>query len=187
VKRATTSRTHASVSQAAFAVGAIIAAGAFLLAAAPRAHAFPWSIDMFRGPEVQPLASAPRVTPSDTLPVHGGEPPMSREQAAATLHNPLTPTAARLEHGKALFLNNCAPCHGAGGSGNGSVAHLLSRPPTDLVNGLSKDQPDGYIYGTIRNGGVVMPSYDDAMSIDERWQVVMFVRSLQQAAKVAGQ
>lgn len=162
----------------------MIAVGAFILAA-PSAQAFPWSIDMFRGPEVQPLAAAPRVTPADTLPVHGGEPPMSREQAAATLHNPLTPTPTNLEHGKVLFMNNCAPCHGAGGAGNGSVAHLLSRPPTDLVSRPEGDQVDGYIYGTIRDGGIVMPAYDDAMSIDERWQVVMYLRALQRAAKAS--
>ena len=48
---------------------------------------------MYRGPEVQPFAQAPRVTPADTLPVHGGEPPMSLEQATIKMHNPLQPTA----------------------------------------------------------------------------------------------
>ena len=60
-----------------------------------------------------------------------------------------------------------------------SVAHLLKTPPKDLVTGVSKELPDGYLYGTIRDGGIAMPSYADAMSIHERWQVVTFVRSLQ--------
>ena len=47
------------------------------------------------------------------------------------------------------------------------------------LTGVSKDLPDGYLYGTIRNGGIAMPSYADAMSAHERWQVVTFVRSLQ--------
>src|SRR5258706_16482101 len=66
------------------------------------ADCFPWSIDMYRGPEIQPLAEAPRVTPADTLPVHG-EPPMSLEQATIKLHNPLQPTAQNLAAGHGQF------------------------------------------------------------------------------------
>ena len=61
---------------------------------------FPWSIDMYRGPEIQPYAMSPRVTPADTIPVHGGEPPMSLEQAATTMHNPLQPTPENLARAK---------------------------------------------------------------------------------------
>ena len=63
--------------------------------------------------------------------------------------------------------------------GDGSVAHLLKTKPKDLVNGTSKHLPDGYLYGTIRDGGSAMPAYADALSIHERWQVVTFVRALQ--------
>ncbi len=107
---------------------------------------------------------------------------MSTEQMTVRLKNPLTATSENLAHGKDLFLTNCAPCHGESGVGNGPVAHLLKNPPKNLVTGQSKDLPDGYIYGVIRNGIVLMPSYDDAMSSSERWQVVLYVRSLQQAA-----
>ncbi|SRR5579885_504580 len=156
-----------------------------LLAGAPAAWSFPWDIDMYRGSAVQPLSRAPRVMPSDTMPVNRGEPPMSTEQMTVKLKNPLTGTPENLAHGKDLFMTNCAPCHGESGVGNGSVAFLLKHQPKNLVTGQSKDLPDGYIYGVIRNGILLMPSYADAMSASERWQVVLYVRSLQQAA--AGQ
>ena len=35
--------------------------------------------------------------------------------------------------GKALYLNNCAPCHGAGGEGDGPLAAEYDPPPTNLV------------------------------------------------------
>jgi mono/diheme cytochrome c family protein len=143
---------------------------------------FPWDIDMYRGAAVQPLSRAPRVMPSDTMPVDRGEPPMSTEQMTVKLKNTLSATPENLAHGKALFLTNCAPCHGESGLGNGPVAHLLKDRPKDLVMGASKFLPDGYIYGVIRNGILLMPSYGDAMSSSERWQVVLFVRSLQQNA-----
>jgi len=150
-----------------------------LFLAAP-AWSFPWDIDMYRGATVQPLASAPRVMPEGTLPSSGAEPPMSRDEMTASEHAPATPED--LAKGKELFATDCAPCHGDSGRGNGPVAHLLRTKPTDLVGGPSKGRPDGYIYGTIRDGGTAMPSLSDAMSEHERWQVVRFVRSLQHAA-----
>ena len=143
---------------------------------------------MYRGPEVQPLAEAPRVTPADTIPVHG-DPPMSLEQATIKMHNPLEATPQNLANGKQQFETYCAPCHGSSGQGDGPVAHLLAKPPKSLIAGASKDLPDGYIYGAIRDGILSMPSYAEEMPAEQRWQVVMYIRSMQGAsakAKVAG-
>jgi mono/diheme cytochrome c family protein len=171
-------------------VTALMLAVAIAIAASPvPGICFPWSIDMYRGPEIQPYAKAPRVTPADTLPVHGGEPPMSLEQATIKMHNPLEPTPQNLAKGKEQFATYCAPCHGDSGQGNGPVAHLLAKPPKNLVVGTSKDLPDGYIYGAIRDGVLSMPSYAEEMPAEQRWQVVMYLRSMQNAAakpKVAG-
>lgn len=150
----------------------------FVLIARGSAGAFPWDIDMFRGESVQPLAQSPRVMPPGTLPIDG-EPPMSREDASAALHNPLKPTPAALAAGKSLFQTNCAVCHGSNARGNGTVSFLLRVPPADLTAGVAAQRSDGYIYATIRNGSIVMPSYADAMSSHERWEVVLYLRSLQ--------
>jgi mono/diheme cytochrome c family protein len=180
-----------------------VAAGAFVIAtifatSVPAAHAFPWSIDMFRGAAVQPLEVAPRVMPDGVLPVdgihynsHPGQPEglpgaddqavpeMKLEAMTVKLHNPLQATPENLRHGEQLFLTNCSPCHGIGGAGDGSVVHLLAHKPANLMTGVSKNLPDGYIYGYIRNGGIWMPSYNDVMSSTERWQVVVYLRDLQ--------
>ena len=161
---------------------AVLGLGSFILVGAPAAHCFPWSIDQYRGPAIQPLEIAPRVMPQGTLPVKAGMPKMSLEQMTVQLHNPYKPTPKRLAHGKFLFDTNCAPCHGMTGEGNGPVKHLLHMAPADLATGASKALPDGYIFGYIRNGGFAMPAYDDAMSSSERWDVVMYVRQLQQRA-----
>src|SRR5208282_6069629 len=130
------------------------------------------SIDMYRGPEIQPFAEAPSVTPADTIPVHGGEPPMSLEQATIKMHNPLQATTETLA------------------KGNGPVAHILAKPPKSLLVGAIKDRPDGYIYGAIRDGVLSSPSYAEEMSAEQRWQVVMYLRSMQRGAaakaKLAG-
>jgi hypothetical protein len=125
-------------------VGGLMLAAALAIAAWPApARCFPWSIDMYRGPEVQPFAESPRVTPADTIPVHGGEPPMTLEQATVQMHNPLQPTAENLAKGKDQFNTYCAPCHGESGQGNGPVAHLMTKRPDNLIAGTSKYVPDG--------------------------------------------
>jgi mono/diheme cytochrome c family protein len=171
--------------------GGLMLAVAIAIAAIPApAVCFPWSIDMYRGPEIQPFAMAPRVTPADTIPVHGGEPPMSLEQAAIKMHNPLQATPGNLAKGKEQFNTYCAPCHGESAQGDGPVAHILKKPPKSLLVGAIKDRPDGYIYGAIRDGVLSSPSYADEMPAEQRWQVVMYLRSMQSAAaakaKVAG-
>jgi hypothetical protein len=184
------------IKRGAFAV----AAGAIAsLAIAPApARAFPWSIDMYRGAAVQPLSEPPRDMPDGVLPVDGihynihpgqpanlpgidaeAPPPMKLEAMTVRMHNPLTETPENLQRGHGLFLANCSPCHGVTGIGNGSVVHLLQHKPANLMTGVSKNLPDGYIYGYIRNGGIWMPSYDDAMSSKARWQVVVYLRYLQ--------
>ena len=153
---------------------------------------------MFKGASVQPLETPPRSMPDGTLPavginynLHYGQPaglpnadaeaipPMKLERMTIKMHNPLQPSAENLAHGKMLFENNCSPCHGMTGRGDGSVVHLLQHKPANLLTGVSKNLPDGYVYGYIRNGGIWMPSYNDAMSSKERWQVVQYIRELE--------
>jgi mono/diheme cytochrome c family protein len=160
-------------------LGVALAGAALLLVPARYARAFPWSIDMFRGQSVQPLAVAPRNMPAGTMPVHGGELPMTRSQADGTLENPLQPTAAHLKEGKLLFETDCGPCHGDTGKGTGPVAYMMIIPPPDLTKAQPAERTDGYLYATIRNGSYIMPAYGDAMSPDERWEVVLYMRQLQ--------
>lgn len=158
---------------------ATLAVLAGLPVGAHEACAFPWSIDMFRGDAVQPLAVAPRVMPEGTLP-QNGELPISRNDAAEVLHNPLKPTMAHVKVGEQLFATNCAVCHGAAGKGDGPVAYRFKDryPVTNLLTD-TVFQDDGYVYATIRDGGLMMPSLADSMSPEERWEVVLFIRYLE--------
>ena len=183
-------------------LGAITAGGAIALTVTA-AHAFPWSTDMYRGPQVSTFVEPPRAMPDGVLPIDGTHynthygqpagmpsepalPPLKLEVMTLKMHNPLSPTPANLAQGKERFDTNCAPCHGATGQGNGPVAHLLRHPPANLLFGVIRAFPDGYVYGYIRNGGVWMPAYDDAMSSSERWQTVLYLRDLQRRHRETG-
>jgi mono/diheme cytochrome c family protein len=158
---------------------------------------------MYRGPQVATFAEAPRAMPQGVLPVDGihfnahfgqpagmpdeaAAPPMDLHAMSVDLRNPLAATATNLSSGRERFETACAPCHGLTGAGNGTVARLLAHPPPNLIIGVIRALPDGYIYGYIRDGSDAMPSYAGAMSSGERWQVVLYVRELERRYRGSG-
>jgi mono/diheme cytochrome c family protein len=116
--------------------------------------------------------------PEGTLPVDGGELPMSKMEADKRLKNPVAPTEESIGRGKALFDIYCAVCHGGDAKGNGPVAKKFI-PPPDITAGFFKQRSDGFIYSTIKYGGAVMPPYGEDMTIRERWDLVNYLRRLQ--------
>jgi len=91
--------------------------------------------------------------------------------------NPIKGDAASAQAGQKLYLQQCTPCHGSRGRGDGDAAAGLSKAPanhtSDQVQGLS----DGALYWMITNGNIPMPAYN-AMSVTQRWQLVDFIRTL---------
>jgi mono/diheme cytochrome c family protein len=110
----------------------------------------------------------------------GGEltiPREARDQAARRA-NPFRSTPESLAAGARGYRTFCVPCHGEQGKGDGLVSAKFI-PPPDLTNAeLQKARTDGYWYSYISVGGAVMPAYGEALSPDERWHVVNYLRSL---------
>ncbi len=152
------------------------------LIAAGRVHGLPWSTDLYGQPELE-AGTEPKAPPEHTVPTTGVEPPLSsrmsvRIKAGLALKNPVPVSEESLATGKALFNIYCTPCHGPQGKGDGSVIGK-GIPSSDLHADRTKRQKDGYIYVTIRSGGIIMPSYNHALSTRERWDIVNYVRQLQ--------
>jgi mono/diheme cytochrome c family protein len=53
------------------------------------------------------------------------------DQKPVVKQTPIKQTSAT--SGKEMFTQYCAPCHGAGGKGNGPAASAMKAPPTDLT------------------------------------------------------
>jgi mono/diheme cytochrome c family protein len=51
----------------------------------------------------------------------------------ASKKNPLKASAENIAAGKALFMQNCAVCHGPKGAGDGEGGKALNPPPGNLV------------------------------------------------------
>jgi mono/diheme cytochrome c family protein len=93
--------------------------------------------------------------------------------------NPLTPSEANLTAAKQIYSDQCANCHGDGGKGDGSDAMMYEPPPADLTDAAKMSKrTDGEIYYQITQGRKPMPSFRKKLTEEQRWQLVLFVRSL---------
>jgi mono/diheme cytochrome c family protein len=97
--------------------------------------------------------------------------------------NPLAPTAADLDAGRALYGQLCAQCHGPSGHGDGDAGKALNPAPADLT--LAAKRPmatDAYLYWTVAEGGVpvgsAMPPFKSALSETQIWQLISYLRGL---------
>jgi len=95
----------------------------------------------------------------------------------AAIPNPTAMSDASLANGRKYFQINCSVCHGEAGLGNGPATQY-GMPGINLTTDITKARTDGYIYGMIRNGRGLMPTYNRIEEMD-RWDVVNYVRGLQ--------
>ncbi|MBI3928327.1 MAG: c-type cytochrome [Armatimonadetes bacterium] len=87
------------------------------------------------------------------------------------------------EKGKALFVTNCAPCHGDNGTGGGPAAAALDPQPRDLTKAAEYKYgtSDRAVFRTARYGvpDTGMAPWEGRLSDDDLWNIVLFVKSLQ--------
>jgi mono/diheme cytochrome c family protein len=94
------------------------------------------------------------------------------------LKNPLQPSPAALQTARDLYLDKCAQCHGDTGKGDGPEATTHDPLPADLSNKKFNDGlTDGEIFYQISEGKKPMPSFKRRLTEEERWQLVLLVRS----------
>jgi mono/diheme cytochrome c family protein len=93
--------------------------------------------------------------------------------------------AVAVAAGKATFATYCVSCHGEGGQGDGPAAEALNPKPANLADGtMMMDMGDSYMFWRVSEGGAMepfnsaMPAWKSSLSEEQRWQLVMFVRSL---------
>ena len=111
---------------------------------------------------------------------HGGAHAHGHWTAPATAQttvNPVPATADSLRTGAALFQQNCATCHGPSGRGDGELAGDLETAPADLMT-MAPTHTDGDFAWKIANGRGEMPPWEGALSEEEIWHVVNFLKDL---------
>jgi len=92
--------------------------------------------------------------------------------------NPLADSAANQNAAKPVYNEYCANCHGDSGKGDGSDAMMYDPSPSDLTDVKHMNSlTDGEIFYQITQGRKPMPSFRKKLSEDQRWQLVILVRS----------
>ncbi len=113
--------------------------------------------------------------------------------AARTLKNPLDSTAAMIANGKLLYEMYCDHCHGAKGTGDGKVASgvTIEDPEKGKIekgayNGVAnltgdalKNISEGHIFHVITHGKGLMWPHGSQISVEDRWKISMYVKTLQ--------
>ncbi len=145
----------------------------------PRCNAFeasPWFSDerTLRTPVAHTIA---RGKP----PLHYDSTPESAARAGQELVSPIkSDSAPARARGKALFEVFCTPCHGRAGQGDGPVALRGFPPPASLRAEKATKMRAGQIFHIITYGQGNMPAYASQITREDRWRVILFLRTLQQ-------
>ena len=99
---------------------------------------------------------------------------LSRDKASEG--NPVASSAASIERGRQLFIQNCIQCHGETGRGDGPLAPTLRIPPANLYDHVPY-HPDEFFFNIISNGlQGIMPAFASQLSEEDRWNVLNFLR-----------
>jgi mono/diheme cytochrome c family protein len=97
---------------------------------------------------------------------------------ANNLKNPLAGDKSGLADAKTLYINNCAPCHGDKGKGDGPAAIALDPKPADHSSAVVQSETDGSLFWKISEGRNSMPSYKKTLTDKQRWELVNYIRTL---------
>ncbi len=96
-------------------------------------------------------------------------------------------TPQLIEHGKSVYAQNCAVCHGVKGDGKGEAAAFLVPRPRNFVkaNFKLRSTPPGHLptdvdlFRAVSMGlpGTPMPPWRVNLSDDDRWAVVEYIKT----------
>lgn len=97
-------------------------------------------------------------------------------QAAPPAQSPTKPPS--VTGGQALWSENCMPCHGVNGQGDGPSAQQLPNPPANFADpARNRAYVPAQNFDTIKNGRMdkMMPPWKNELTDDQIWDAVAYV------------
>lgn len=108
--------------------------------------------------------------------------PWPMPASAKEVKSPFPSSDKALKFGKATYDIFCEGCHGNTGDGRGPIALKHSLPSLDISSPVVQAQTDGELFWKISNGKGAMPNWGSLLPEEDRWRLVMFVRTLRRAS-----
>ena len=93
----------------------------------------------------------------------------------------VTVDAKLFARGQDRYTIYCQPCHGAVGDGNGITKQYGMGATPTYHDPRLRDMAEGEIFNTITHGKGNMLPYNDKLLPEDRWAVILYVRTLQRA------
>jgi len=151
------------------------------MAHSPRYNAFAPNPNFADGSTLQ--RPEPGTIARGSMPLHYAATPQDALRAGEELKSPVELSNLRArQRGEFVFANFCAVCHGAGGAGNGPVAQRGYPPPPSLLAEHALKMKDGQLFHVLTYGQNNMPSYASQLSREDRWNVILYLRTMQATA-----
>ncbi len=97
-----------------------------------------------------------------------------------TIRNPVVLNTKTLEESKKIYLKTCWACHGENGEGDGPASVQLNPKPANHTLPVVQNQSDGALFWKISTGRGAMQPYSKVLTVQQRWELVHFIRSLKQ-------
>ena len=95
-----------------------------------------------------------------------------------SIKNPLPVTQESISKGEELYNMYCFSCHGDTGYGDGPAGGSMGVRPANFHDQRVIKQKDGALFWKLTNGKGNMPPFKEALTEEQRWQLIVFLREL---------
>jgi len=97
---------------------------------------------------------------------------------ADTIKNPYPFDSLTVAKGADTYELYCKLCHGDAGYGDGPAGAAMDIKPANFHLKELQDQKDGVLFWKLTNGRGMMAPYKEILTVEQRWQLVNFIREL---------
>ncbi len=93
---------------------------------------------------------------------------------------PMPFTEEMVKRGEERYKIYCIACHGENADGKGKILfYKYPIPPANFHDERIKKLSDGHMFNAITAGWLNMPSLKAQVSVEDRWAIISYIRSLQ--------